>query len=163
MAQNHTTYVLLGSNEGNRILHLSDAIEHIQAHVGHVIRKSKIYETGAWGKSDQPDFLNQVICVETKLSPHAMLENLLAIENKMGRQRIEKWGQRLIDLDILLYEDLVVDEETLKIPHPGIPFRRFTLVPLQEIAPKLIHPRTHSSMTTLLKECPDHLSVKALI
>ncbi len=160
MRKHHTTYLLLGSNEGNRTLHLSDAIEHIQAHVGSIIRKSKIYETGAWGKNDQPDFLNQVISVETTLSPHPLLENLMAIENKMGRQRIEKWGQRLIDLDILLYEDLVVDEGNLRIPHPGIPFRRFTLVPLKEMAPDLLHPLTKTDISTLLKECPDQLPVK---
>lgn len=132
---------------------------HIGDKIGTILYSSKVYETAAWGIQDQPDFLNQVITLNTHIDPQSLLEKLLSIETALGRQRKVKWGERIIDLDILFYGDEVIDDEHLTVPHPGIPSRRFTLLPLQEIAPKLIHPTLNKTIEELLAECPDKLEV----
>lgn len=132
---------------------------HIGDKIGTILYSSKVYETAAWGIEDQPDFLNQVITLNTHIDPQSLLEKLLSIETALGRQRKVKWGERIIDLDILFYGDEVIDDEHLTVPHPGIPSRRFTLLPLQEIAPKLIHPTLNKTIEELLAECPDKLEV----
>ncbi|MEZ4946256.1 MAG: 2-amino-4-hydroxy-6-hydroxymethyldihydropteridine diphosphokinase [Cyclobacteriaceae bacterium] len=154
-----TTYILLGTNLGKRELNLTAARGHIGEKIGTILYSSKIYETAAWGKEDQPDFLNQVIMLKTHIDPHSLLEKLLWIETTLGRQRKIKWGERIIDLDILFYEDEVINDENITIPHPGIPSRRFTLLPLQEIAPQLVHPVLNKTIEELLAECPDKLDV----
>lgn len=154
-----TTYILLGTNLGQRELNLTVARGHIGEKIGTILYSSAIYETAAWGKEDQPDFLNQVIMLKTHIDPHSLLEKLLWIEATLGRQRKVKWGERIIDLDILFYEDQVINDEHIIIPHPGIPSRRFTLLPLQEIAPKLVHPVLNKTIDVLLAECPDKLEV----
>lgn len=123
----------LGTNLGNRKKNLSDAIALINSQIGNVVKKSSIHETKAWGKTEQPDFLNMVIQIDTELQPQNLLEKCLSIENKLGRIRIEKWGERIIDIDILYYNDLIIDEENLKIPHPLIEDREFVLNPLKEL------------------------------
>ena len=155
----NTTYILLGTNLGQRETNLSMARGHIGDKIGTILYSSKIYESAAWGKEDQPDFLNQVIMLKTHIDPHSLLEKLLWIETTLGRQRKVKWGERIIDLDILFYEDVVINDERITVPHPGIPFRRFTLLPLQEIAPKLVHPVLNKTIEELLEECPDQLEV----
>ncbi len=114
----YTTYILLGSNLGNRIKYLSDAILEIEYKLGTISSTSSLYQTASWGKHDQPDFINQVIELKTSLSPAELLKAVLQIENDLGRQRLEKWGSRTIDIDILLYEDQIVNTSNLVIPHP---------------------------------------------
>ena len=153
-------YLLSGSNSGDRVANLARALELVEQDAGLVKGLSQLYETAAWGIEQQPPFLNQVMEIASDLSPQALLQSLLNIERKMGRKRIQKWGERLIDLDILYYADVLVSEPNLHIPHPYIPERRFTLVPLCEIAPLLTHPVLKKSQLQLLEECPDQLEVR---
>lgn len=126
-------YLGLGTNLGDRYLNLENAIILINQQVGNVLKQSTIHETKAWGKTNQPDFLNMVIKIDTTLAPQILLKKCLSIENEIGRVRAEKWGPRLIDIDILYYNDLIIDDENLKIPHPFINERDFVLKPLKEI------------------------------
>ena len=153
-------YLLLGGNLGDRILYLQQARESIDRLVGSITRTSKVYETAAWGKTDQPTFLNQVLEVHTTLSPEEVLQSINAIEHELGRIRQEHWGARVIDIDILFYDDLVQQTQRLTIPHPQLHLRRFTLMPLAEIALDLVHPVLGKSITQLLESCPDELEVK---
>ncbi len=136
---NHITYLSLGSNLGDRELNLHNANAHLEPRVQSILRSS-IYETDPWGYADQPTFLNQVIKAETSLEPFKLLVFLKEIEVAMGRQETFRFGPRLIDLDILFYDDLVLDTPNLTIPHPRILERAFVLIPLAEIAPDLHHP-----------------------
>ena len=136
----HITYLLLGSNLGNRMKYIASAISEIEIKLGNISRRSSLYQTASWGKHDQPDFINQVIELKTSLEPKDLLSGILGIEADFGRKRIEKWGSRTIDIDILLYDDQIVNEPELIIPHPYLAFRRFCLMPLCEIAPEFIHP-----------------------
>ena len=153
-------YLLLGGNLGDRILYLQQARESIDRRVGSITRTSNVYETAAWGKTDQPTFLNQVLEVHTTLSPEEVLQSINAIEHELGRIRQEHWGARVIDIDILFYDDLVQQTQRLTIPHPQLHLRRFTLMPLAEIAPDQVHPVLGKSITQLLESCPDELEVK---
>lgn len=153
-------YILLGSNEGDRYQHIITAQQLIVSRVGLISQSSSIYETAAWGKQNQPDFLNQVIQVTTDLSPRHLLHVLLSVEIDMGRKRREKWGMRTIDCDILYYGNTIVNAPDLMIPHPAINQRRFTLVPLAEIAPSLLHPVLQQSSKELLAACQDSSDVK---
>jgi 2-amino-4-hydroxy-6-hydroxymethyldihydropteridine diphosphokinase len=155
-----STYILLGSNLGDSKKFISNAIVAIEKKIGLVKAKSALYQTAAWGKLDQPEFINQVIEVETKLSPVVLLENILEIEKILGRERLEKWGARIIDIDILFYENQIINELDLIIPHPFLHVRRFTLMPLSEIAPRLMHPILLKSISQLLTDLDDDLSVK---
>ena len=148
-------YILLGSNLGDREQHLSKAREKIQKAGCAITRTSSIYQTSPWGKTNQPDFLNQVICITTKFNALELLGILLQIETALGRIRSEKWGERTIDIDILFYDNQVIAREDLTIPRPGISSRRFTLVPLCEIAAEFIHPVLQENLKTLLEKCPD--------
>lgn len=163
LAVMNRAYILLGSNEGDRLSHLSNALERINKQAGKVMQSSAVYVTVAWGYKDQPDFLNQVVCIETSLTPHQLLKNLLDTEKELGRIRSgTKWMQRIIDLDILFYNDLILKEEELTIPHPHIQDRKFVLVPLREIASNLIHPVFKKDITALTAECKDTSEVKTL-
>ena len=144
---------------GDRFENLDKTRELISGSCGSIILSSSVFETAAWGKTDQPDFLNQALLLETPLSAVDLLRSLLAIEQKMGRFRGEKYGPRIIDIDMIFFNDDIVDLPDLKIPHPQMQNRRFVLTPLAEIAPNLIHPVLGRSMTQLLSECPDQLAV----
>ena len=153
-------YLLLGSNLGEREQYLADALKLIATRIGNIFAKSAIYETEAWGKTDQPGFLNLAIGVETELSALQLLENALKIEASLGRIRHEKWGARLIDIDIIFYNDEIVDfGEQLQIPHPEMQNRKFVLEPLAEIAPDLQHPVLKQTILEILKTLSDSLSV----
>ena len=156
------TYLLIGGNLGNRKENLQQARELIAAEAGPILGFSSLYETEAWGMEDQPAFLNQVLLVSTDKSARQLLSTILAIEHHMGRERTQKFGPRLIDIDILFYNSEIIDESGLSIPHPQLHLRRFTLKPLNEVAPDLIHPVLHKSISDLLRECPDPLAVKKL-
>jgi 2-amino-4-hydroxy-6-hydroxymethyldihydropteridine diphosphokinase len=156
----NTAYLLIGGNLGDRAAYLALAVQHISALCGRVTSTSSVYETAAWGNTNQPAFYNQAICVETILEAETLLERLLAIELEMGRVREEKYGPRTIDLDILMINDFVVDTPTLTIPHPQMHNRRFALLPLNEIAPALHHPVLDKTIHELLLNCPDTLDVQ---
>jgi len=147
---------------GNRLSNLQQARKWIQKDCGEITAQSSIYQTAAWGLTKQPDFLNQVLVVITFLSPEILMQTLLAIEEKMGRIRTVKFGPRTIDLDILLIDDLVINSALLILPHPELPKRKFALVPLNEVAPHLIHPLIQKSISGLLAECPDNLVVQKI-
>jgi len=161
MAKNQV-FISLGTNLGDRIQNLKKAVQSIEASLGEIIRQSSLYETKPWGKSDQPDFLNQVVLVLTDKIPQTCLNTLSSIERQLGRTREEKWGARIIDLDLLYVNDQIINTETLILPHPGIPQRRFVLVPMTEIAPDFIHPLLLKNQKQLLEECMDTLKVVLL-
>jgi len=158
----HTAYLLIGGNLGNRSENLDQAIELIKKTCGSIVSKSSIYETAAWGLTEQPDFLNQVLVLQTKLEPENLMKQLLLIEEAMGRIRSIKMGPRTIDLDILLMEGIIVTTELLTLPHPALPKRRFALLPLSEVAPELIHPVEKKAIFHLLKDCTDTLDVQKI-
>jgi 2-amino-4-hydroxy-6-hydroxymethyldihydropteridine diphosphokinase len=157
---NQSVFLLLGTNMGDRRKNLSDALWAIEARAGMIRKRSSIYETAPWGKSDQSAFYNQVVQIATFLQPKDLLDQLLTIEKTMGRLRNEKWGERIIDIDILFFGDVVVEEEKITIPHPEIPNRKFALTPLAEIADDFIHPKLFQTVHELLKNCEDILEVK---
>ena len=154
------TYLLIGGNLGNREQNLRRATDSIDAKLGTVVQASSIYETEAWGMQDQPAFLNQVLLVETKLDPMQVLLAILSIEEEMGRKRKEKFGPRTIDIDILFFGNVVAKQTDLTIPHPQLHLRRFTLEPLNEIAPGFVHPVLLKTISQLLDESTDPLVVK---
>ena len=156
----NTAYLLTGGNLGERVHNLATARELIAAQTGNIIAASSLYETAAWGNTDQPAFLNQAIMIETPLNARQLIRRILKIEKKMGRVREEKYGPRLIDIDILLFNNEKHNYQFLKLPHPEMQNRRFALLPLAEIAPEIIHPVLKKTITELLQECKDELEVK---
>lgn len=155
-------YLLTGGNLGDRLESLKIAADDIENKIGKIIRSSRIYETGAWGDTAQPDFYNQVHLLTTALPAEKIMERILKIEETMGRVRTSKNAARIIDIDILFFNDEVVDTHWLSIPHPEIPNRRFVLEPLNEIAPNLVHPVLMKRMHELLSICTDRLPVTAV-
>jgi 2-amino-4-hydroxy-6-hydroxymethyldihydropteridine diphosphokinase len=153
-------YLLLGSNIGNSKVSLAKAITQIEKKIGALSRQSGLYSTTAWGNIKQPDFLNQVIIIETKLTPLQTMHTILAIEKKMGRIRTVKNAPRIIDIDILFFNKEIIDEPGLIVPHPQIQNRRFVLVPLNQLSPNLKHPALKKTIHQLLMHCPDTLNVK---
>ena len=158
----NTAYLLLGGNMNDPKKQLEWAAAHIAQQIGRITAVSSFWQTAAWGKTDQPDFLNQALAVETTLDPQELLAEILRIEESMGRKRKEKNDPRIIDIDILLYEDRMIGSEELTIPHPFLAVRRFALEPLNEIAPNRVHPGEGRTMAQLLATCPDTLAVKKI-
>lgn len=167
-----TAYLLLGTNMGDRECHLERARDLLSGDRGGregvfpppgrlvVEKRSHVYETAAWGKIEQDDYLNQVVSLSTTLSAQELLKFTSGIETIMGRVRKKVWEPRIIDLDILFYGDQIIREERLVIPHPHLQDRRFALTPLAEIAPDLVHPVFGITVRELLKQCPDPLGVR---
>jgi len=153
-------FLLIGGNLGKREENFKIAVKLIEKHCGIVTRSSSLYETAAWGKADQPPFLNQALEIETPLNARQLMRRILKLEKMMGRERKEKYGPRIIDIDILLFNQEQYDYSFLKIPHPEMQNRRFALVPLAEIDPGLQHPVLKKSIYQLLKESPDQSGVK---
>lgn len=153
-------FLLLGGNLGDRVAYMEQARTKIAVWIGAVTCLSKLYETAAWGKTDQPNFLNQVLEVQTKLQPEQVLYTINNIEQELGRERHEHWGSRVIDIDILFYDELMLQTQRLTIPHPHLHNRRFTLAPLKEIAPALVHPVLNETIEQLLSNCQDPLEVR---
>ena len=145
----HTAYVALGSNLGDKEANLRKALELLQERGVEIVKTSTFISTEPYGVTDQPQFLNGVCEVRTSLVPLALLHTLLEIEQEMGRVRLRHWGERNIDLDLLLYEDVVLDTPELKLPHPDMQNRDFVLLPLAEIAPELVHPILQKSIEEL--------------
>jgi 2-amino-4-hydroxy-6-hydroxymethyldihydropteridine diphosphokinase len=157
-----TAYLLIGGNLGKREENLNTAIALINEQCGSVTKSSSLYETEAWGITDQPSFLNQALEISTSLNARQLMRKILKIEKEMGRVRKEKLGPRIIDIDILLFENEIHDLRFLKIPHPEMQNRRFVLVPLAEINSEIQHPVLKRSVAELLEECPDNLEVKKI-
>lgn len=157
-----SVFLLLGSNLGNRYFYIHEAVKLIEADIAPVIKASSIYETQSWGKTDAPDYLNQVIVIETDFSAHEVLRRILGIELVLGRVREEKWGSRTIDIDILFYGTHIISEPDLIVPHPGLHNRRFVLEPLAEIAPDFMHPVINKTILIIKTELKDELIVKKL-
>ncbi|MBN8835338.1 MAG: 2-amino-4-hydroxy-6-hydroxymethyldihydropteridine diphosphokinase [Niastella sp. SCN 39-18] len=155
-------YILLGANLGNPVKNLEMATQYIHQFIGSVERVSSLYQTAAWGHTAQPDFVNQVIIVQTDLSPLQTLQACLEIERKMGRIRTIKNAARNIDIDILFFNKDILQSEALCLPHPAMQYRRFVLVPLHELSPLFKHPILHKTIHQLLKECEDTLDVKKI-
>ena len=147
----HRVYLGLGSNLGNRKSNLEESIRQIGEFAA-IKKTSSTYETEPWGLKDQPKFLNQVIFVESTLGPNELLLHLKKIEQQMGRKKSVRFGPRLIDVDILFYDDYMMNTPELTIPHPHLTERAFVLVPLAEIAPKLAHPLYHKTIEVLLQD-----------
>ena len=158
----NSSYLLIGGNLGNRIENLTKAISAIEKDIGKIIKVSAIYQTASWGITDQPDFLNQVLLVTTKFSAAETMQIILSVENKMGRIRTLKNASRIIDIDILFFNDEIINSRLLTIPHPEIQNRKFVLIPLNEIAPQLLHPVFKQSIQNLLSTSKDKLEVKPL-
>ena len=153
-------YLLLGSNLEVKQANLQTARDHIGQAIGEIIRKSSVYTTEAWGMESAPVFLNQVLQISTSLSSQDLMTEILKIESKMGRTRDSEYQNRIIDIDILYYDDLICDTPWLTIPHPRISERRFVLEPFLELAAELIHPVLKLTTRELLDQCKDPLSVK---
>jgi 2-amino-4-hydroxy-6-hydroxymethyldihydropteridine diphosphokinase len=152
-------YILLGANLGDPITQLGKARELLKHKLGNLVKESSIYQSEAWGVEDQPVFLNQVLLIETDKSADESLLICQNIENELGRIRKEKWGARLIDIDILYFNSEIIDKPLLKIPHPYIQDRKFTLQPLCEIANSYKHPKLNLTNEQLLLICKDNLEV----
>jgi 2-amino-4-hydroxy-6-hydroxymethyldihydropteridine diphosphokinase len=151
---------LIGGNIGDRLSFLGEACRKMEQNGIAITRKSSIYETAAWGKTDQSAFLNQVLEIETGLTPTDLLKEILAVERSMGRKRMEKNGARTIDIDILYYGEEKIQLPGLTIPHERISLRRFVLVPMAELSPLLFDPFTEKTIQEMLETCVDNLEVR---
>lgn len=161
--ERENVYLLLGSNLGDRKGLLNAGLKEIESHIGQLKHVSSFYETAAWGKEDQPAFLNIAVCVATVLSPVEVLEKALEIELELGRVRLEKWGARLIDIDVIFYGNQIIDlGSRLQIPHPQMQYRKFVLKPMAEIAPEYIHPVLQLNVSEILERLNDNLSVSKI-
>lgn len=152
-------YLLTGSNQQEPAKQLTTAKNKIEECCGRIVSASAVYETEAWGIHEQPSFLNQALKIETALSAPVLLSKLLEVEKEMGRMRMDKYGPRIIDIDILFFNDTVIHTGSLEIPHPFFKDRRFALVPMSEIAPDYLHPELKQTISALLTHCSDPLSV----
>lgn len=152
-------FLITGGNIGNRKKNLETATIFIQEQIGTIIKSSKIYETEAWGITNQAAFYNQIHIVESKFFAEEILNKILNIEKKMGRMRTIKNAARIIDIDILFFNEEIINKPNLIVPHPQIINRRFVLMPLNELVPEMIHPVLKKSIHELLQNCKDELKV----
>ncbi len=155
-------YLLIGGNEGDRSAYLTETSRRMETPNTRIIRRSSLYETAAWGKTDQAAFLNQALVLETSLDAPTLMRELLALEEEMGRVRTERYGSRTIDIDMLFFNSEIIRLSWLTVPHPEVANRRFALVPMDEIAADYVHPILQKTIEELLTQCPDKLDVKKL-
>ncbi len=153
-------FLLLGSNLGDRLANLQQAQTILESSEMTVVDFSSVYESAPWGEPDQGWFLNLVLRVDTIHDPHQLLFNCLKAEKQMGRERTKRWGERIIDIDLLYYDNFTLESDDLILPHPGIALRRFTLMPMVEIAPLEFHPVLNLAQKELLEICPDKLECR---
>jgi 2-amino-4-hydroxy-6-hydroxymethyldihydropteridine diphosphokinase len=157
-------YLSLGSNRGGRKAHLKNAIDLISEWAGEVTVVSSLYETPPWKMEDETDFINQALLLETEMSSAQLIDTIILIESMMGRQRsANKYEPRKIDIDVLFFNDEIINTEELTVPHPLLQERKFVLVPMAEIAPEFIHPVLKKSITQLLNECEDKSEIQKLV
>lgn len=154
-SRNRRAYLLLGSNEGDKLQYLKLATQAIEKRLGKIMSSSKHYETQAWGLTAQEDFINQAVVIETALSVEQLMSNIQHIENDLGRVRSEKWASRTIDIDILLFDDIVINKKDLVVPHPHLHERNFALIPLMEIAGDIEHPVLKKTIEDIYFSCTD--------
>ena len=148
-------YLSIGSNKGNRSVLINKAIDEIEKKVGIIISRSSIYQSKSWG-FDSNDFYNLCLLIDTDIKPKSLLINLKKIEKSMGREDIDgSYSDRFIDIDILFYDNIIIDSEDLKIPHPKIEIRKFVLVPMLEIADDYVHPILNKTIRQLNNDCDD--------
>ena len=148
-------YLSIGSNKGNRSVLINKAIDEIEKKVGIIISRSSIYQSKSWG-FDSNDFYNLCLLIDTDIVPKSLLINLKKIEKSMGREDVDgSYSDRLIDIDILFYDNITTDSEDLKIPHPKIEIRKFVLVPMLEIADDYVHPILNKTIKELYNDCSD--------
>lgn len=162
LSSRNLVYLGLGTNLGNRMINLERARTLIQERMGAILLQSSVYQTEPWGLKDQPEFYNQVLLLETGLAPGAILDLILQIEKEMGRIRHLKWDRRLIDIDILFYNQEVIQLDRLTIPHPLMEKRNFVLAPLAEIAPGFLHPVLGKTIRELAQASADPLKAEIL-
>ena len=153
-------YLLTGGNMGDREQNLADAKDLINGQLGTITAASSLYETAAWGNTGQPSFLNQALELATSLNARQLIRRILKLEKQLGRERKEKYGPRVIDIDILLFNNEKHNYPLLKLPHPEMQNRRFALLPLAEIAAEKVHPVFKKTISQILTECKDELEVK---
>ena len=158
----NSAYLITGGNMGQRDEQLSYAARLIEERCGNIIDRSSLYETAAWGKTDQNSFLNPALVLVTSLNARDLLNEILYIENLMGRDRVEKYGPRIIDIDIIFFNHQIIREDGLTIPHPEMAKRRFVLEPLNQVIPAYIHPVYYKTVSELLERCDDKLPVKKI-
>jgi len=157
-------YLSLGSNRGGRTANLKNAIDLLTEWAGSVTIVSSLYETPPWEMEDETDFINQALLLETEMSSEQLIDTIILIESMMGRQRTsKKYEPRKIDIDILFFNDEIINTEDLTVPHPLLKERRFVLEPMAEIAPAFIHPVFKKSITQLLVECEDKSEIRKLV
>jgi len=152
----------LGSNQGDKKVQIARAIQMIEESIGPIISSSAMYLTVAWGKTDQDEFVNIALEVEHYMTPNQLLDTVNKIEDQLGRKRIEKWGPRIIDIDIIFIEDVIIKTGKLTIPHGLMHKRNFVLYPMVEIAPDFIHPVLNESVSNLLEDCEDETKVRRI-
>ena len=153
-------FLQLGSNLGERESLLQDAIIAIEGRIGQVVEKSKVYESTPWRVEGQKNYLNQIVKVKTELLADDILSTVLDIEKELGRIRLEKWGERLIDIDIIFYNDSIIETAQLCVPHKHMHERMFVLTPMHNIAPEMVHPIYNKTVAELLQICKDTELVK---
>jgi len=158
----HIAFLLIGSNQGNRQQYLKQTSERLAANCGDLLVASSVYETAAWGVTEQASFYNQALKMATALDAEELLEQILNIEKSLGRIRNQRYGPRTIDIDIIFFDDEIINAPHLTVPHPQLQNRRFALECMAEIAPKLMHPVLNKTVEQLLAECTDTLTVYKL-
>ena len=152
-------FLLTGSNMGDREARLDEAAVLINQQCGQIVKSSSLYETAAWGLKDQPAFLNQAHEIETSHNARQLMRKILKVEKQMGRVRKEKYGPRIIDVDILFFNDEIHEYPLLRLPHPELQNRRFALVPMAELDRDHRHPQLDKTVSELLEMCTDMLPV----
>ena len=155
----NTAYLITGGNIGQSEQQLAFAARLLEERCGRIVDRSSMYITAPWGKSDQPEFLNQAVVLDTTLNAQELLTEILYIEHLMGRNREEKFGPRIIDIDIIFFNHQVIRQDGLIVPHPEMQNRRFVLQPLSEVIPAYIHPVYYKTVLELLRDCSDDLPV----
>jgi len=156
----HSVILHTGTNIENRFAHLQKANFNLELTVGTIVKQSHIYETAAWGNEDQNDFLNQALLLKTEHSARRVMHEILTLEYKMGRNRTLKWQPRIIDIDIIFFDQEILAKKMLTIPHQLMQNRRFVLKPLMDIIPEYEHPILKKTIKVLLEECEDPLAVE---
>jgi 2-amino-4-hydroxy-6-hydroxymethyldihydropteridine diphosphokinase len=158
--QYYEVYLLFGSNMGDRVANIENAVTHLEKSGILPIKLSSWYQTEPWGNREQAKFINRAGQFRAKVSPGELMRLILKTEHEMGRRRTKKWEPRIIDVDILLFADRIIVQKNLQVPHPEMEKRKFALVPLSEIAPGLLHPSLKKNIKQLLAECVDTMSVE---